>query len=152
MDQWRGNEVRSRRHNHPIERGVLGPAMIAVRNLELDVGSALPTESLLRLLPELFDNLDAVHLPSVCCCGGSACCESAPAGRKAGGCAPPRRCPRCPCPAKPLGSACGGQAPPAFGQRGWRLSAPAANKSPLMAVPILISLQHRSQSDRSAYF
>jgi len=37
--------------------------MIAIRNLELDVGAPLPTESLLRLLPELFDKLDAVHLP-----------------------------------------------------------------------------------------
>jgi hypothetical protein len=63
MDQRRGNEVRSRCHDHPIERGVLGPAVIAIRNLELNVGASLPTESSLRLLPELFNKLDAVNLP-----------------------------------------------------------------------------------------
>ena len=67
MDQRRGNKVRSRCHDHPIERGVLGPAMIAIRNLKLYVGAALPTESLLRLLPKLLDNLDAVHLPGQLC-------------------------------------------------------------------------------------
>ena len=38
--------------------------MIAIRNLELDIGAALPTESFLRLLPKFFDDLDALHLPS----------------------------------------------------------------------------------------
>jgi hypothetical protein len=37
--------------------------MIAICNLELDVGAALSVESLLGLLPELLDDLDAVHLP-----------------------------------------------------------------------------------------
>jgi hypothetical protein len=64
VDQRWGNEVRSRCHDHLIERGVLGPAMIAVGNLELNVGAALPIESLLRLPPELFDDFDAVHFPS----------------------------------------------------------------------------------------
>jgi hypothetical protein len=64
IDQRRGNEVRSRCHDHFIERSVLGPAMIAIRNSEL-------TDSLLCLLPQLFDDLDAVHLPSQLCedCG-----------------------------------------------------------------------------------
>jgi hypothetical protein len=47
MDQRRRNEVRSRRHDHLIERGMLGPAMIAIGNLKLDVGAALPMEPLL---------------------------------------------------------------------------------------------------------
>jgi hypothetical protein len=38
--------------------------MIAIGNLELDVGAAPLTESLLRLSPELFDDFDAVHFPS----------------------------------------------------------------------------------------
>src|SRR6266540_2775463 len=63
MDQRWGNEVRSRCHHDLVERCVLGPAMIAIRNLELDVGAALSAESLLGLLPELLDDLDAVHLP-----------------------------------------------------------------------------------------
>ena len=42
----------------------LGPAVIAIGNLELNVGAALSAESLLRLLPKLFDDLDAVHFAS----------------------------------------------------------------------------------------
>jgi hypothetical protein len=38
--------------------------MIAIGNLELNVGAALPIESLLRLSPEFFDDFDAVHFPS----------------------------------------------------------------------------------------
>jgi hypothetical protein len=34
--------------------------MIAIGNLELDVGAALPMVSLLCLSPELFDDFDAV--------------------------------------------------------------------------------------------
>jgi hypothetical protein len=51
VDQRRGE--RSRCHDHLIERRMLGPAMIAIGNLELDVGAAPLTESLLRLSPEL---------------------------------------------------------------------------------------------------
>jgi hypothetical protein len=42
MDQRRGNEVRSRCHDHLIKGGVLGPAMTAIGDLDLDVGVALP--------------------------------------------------------------------------------------------------------------
>ena len=61
VDQRRRNEVRRRGHNHLVERGVLGPAMIAIGDPELDVAAALLTELQLRLLPELFDDFDAVH-------------------------------------------------------------------------------------------
>ena len=61
MDQRRGNEVGSRRHDHLVERSVLGPAVIAVGDLELDIGAALLAESLLCLAGKLFDDLDAVH-------------------------------------------------------------------------------------------
>ena len=64
MDQRRRNEVRSRCHNYLVERSVLGPAVIAIGNLELNVGATLSAESLLRLLPKLFDDLDAVHFAS----------------------------------------------------------------------------------------
>ena len=64
--RWR-NEVGSRRHDHSIERGVFRPAMIAIRNLELDVGATFPTQSSFGLFPELFNNLDAVYLPGQLC-------------------------------------------------------------------------------------
>jgi hypothetical protein len=41
--------------------------MIAIRNLELDVGATFPTQSFLGLLPKLFNNLDAVYLPGQLC-------------------------------------------------------------------------------------
>src|SRR5438874_3385297 len=64
VHQRRGNEVRSGCHDYLIEGGVLGPAAITTGDLELDVGAALPMESLLRLSPELFDDFNAVHFPS----------------------------------------------------------------------------------------
>src|SRR5262249_25019121 len=60
-DECGGNEVGSRRHDHLVEWSVLGPAVIAVGDLELDVGAALLTQSLLCLLGELFDDFDAVN-------------------------------------------------------------------------------------------
>ena len=62
MDERRGNEVGSRGHDHLVERRVLGPAVVAVGDLELDVGAALLAQSLLCLAGELFDDFDAVHL------------------------------------------------------------------------------------------
>src|SRR5262245_30592577 len=62
LEQWRRDEVGSRGHQHFVEGGVLGPAVIAVAYPELDIGAALPLQSLLRLLGELFDHLDAVDL------------------------------------------------------------------------------------------
>src|SRR5262245_53579912 len=64
LEQRRRNEVGSRGYQHFVERRVLGPAMIAVAYPELDIGAALPLQSLLRLPRELFDDLDAVHLAS----------------------------------------------------------------------------------------
>src|SRR5262249_34373917 len=61
MDQGGGNEGGSRRHDHLVERSVLGPAVIAVGDLELDIGAALLAQALLRLSGELFDDFDAVH-------------------------------------------------------------------------------------------
>jgi hypothetical protein len=61
MDQRRRYEVRSRCHDYLIERGVLGPTMIAIGNPQLNVGAALLTQSPLRLPPKLLDDLDAVH-------------------------------------------------------------------------------------------
>jgi hypothetical protein len=37
--------------------------MVAIGNLELDVGAALPLEPLLCLSSEFFDDFDAVHFP-----------------------------------------------------------------------------------------
>ena len=49
-------------HGGPIPN--IGPnGWSAIHNLELDIGAALATESLLRLSPEFFDDHDAVHLP-----------------------------------------------------------------------------------------
>src|SRR6266436_6075760 len=64
MDQRRRYEVRSRCYDYLIERGVLGPTMIAIGNPQLHVGAALLTESSLRLAPKLFNYLDAVHFVS----------------------------------------------------------------------------------------
>src|SRR5262245_42098248 len=63
MDQGWRNEIRSRRDDHLVERSMLRPAMIAVRDSDLNVAAALPTQSLLCLSGELFDDFDAVHLP-----------------------------------------------------------------------------------------
>src|SRR5262249_52820665 len=49
MEQGRRNEVRSRRHDHLVEWSVLRPAMVAIGNLELNVGAALPAQPLLCL-------------------------------------------------------------------------------------------------------
>src|SRR5262249_40984952 len=64
MDQGRRNEVRSRCHNHLVERSVLGPAVIAIGNLDRDIAATLAAESLPRLLPKLFNDFDAEHFAS----------------------------------------------------------------------------------------
>jgi hypothetical protein len=56
LDQRRRNQVGRRRHDHLVERGVLGPTVIPIGNLELDIGAALSAEPLLRLSPKLFND------------------------------------------------------------------------------------------------
>src|SRR5207244_8628207 len=51
------------RSDHLVEGGVLGPAVIAIGDPELDIGVALPVDAFLRLSRKLFNDFDAVHFP-----------------------------------------------------------------------------------------
>src|SRR5262249_44067264 len=61
VDQRRRDQVRRCRHHHFVERGVLGPAGIAVADADFDVGVALSFQPPYCPLRELIDNFDAVH-------------------------------------------------------------------------------------------
>src|SRR6266478_99044 len=67
VDQRRRNEVWCRRHEHFFERCMLGPAVVPVTYLELDVGVILTVQPLPSLLGELCDQFDAVHLACQLC-------------------------------------------------------------------------------------
>ncbi len=62
MKERRRNEIGCRGDDDLVERGVLGPAVIAVADFDLDIAHAVPVEPLLRLARELFNDFDAVDL------------------------------------------------------------------------------------------
>jgi hypothetical protein len=61
IDQGRRDQVRRCRHHHFVERGMLGPAGIAVADADFDVAVALLFQPPYCPLRELVYDLDAVH-------------------------------------------------------------------------------------------
>jgi hypothetical protein len=61
VNQGSWDQIGRRRNHHLVERGVLGPAEIAVRDADFDVGVALSSQQLACPLGQLVDEFDAIH-------------------------------------------------------------------------------------------
>src|SRR5215472_9460565 len=62
LQQRAWNEIGGGTHHDLVERRMFGPPVVAVAQFELDVLVALASQSLLRSVCQLFDDLDAVDL------------------------------------------------------------------------------------------
>jgi hypothetical protein len=61
VNQGSWDQIGRRRNHHLVERGVLGPAEIAVRDADFDVGVALSFQQLACPLGQLVDEFDAIN-------------------------------------------------------------------------------------------